>query len=207
VRFPPGALGLRTGNIPWSTPGDDPVWTPDGRGFLFSTTIVGEGPPSITGIWRVGAGGGLARMTIGTAAGVRRPPLPAGSPLAQATRFLLSPDRTLLATDPRQRLWVGKPDGRAGRFLPVHMPRYCVLAQYTWLSDGSGLAYVQLCPPAPNASAPISKSQAGQHVNVQSTLFSVRLDGSPPRQLYRAISADQEVIDLAPATQCVLCGY
>ena len=194
VRFPAGALGLRMGNIPISTPGMDPVWTPDGQGFLFSTVLIGEGPPNITGIWEVGSGGGVAHLVIGTAWGVRHSPLPAGNPLSQATHFLLSPDHRLLATDPQRGLWAAMPDGHGGRFLSGPAPRSCVLAQYTWLPDGSGLAYVQVCA-------------VGQDALVRATLFSVRLDGSPPRQLYRATAADQQVIDLGPAYRCVLCGY
>ena len=108
IRSSAGALGLRNGNIPVPAPSNDPVWTPDGRGFLLSTQLVGEGPPSITGIWRVGTRGGLAHLAIGTASGVRRGIPEMGGPFAQATRFLLSPDRTLLATDPPRGLWVSQ---------------------------------------------------------------------------------------------------
>jgi len=193
IRFPAGALGLRNGNIPVSAPGNDPIWTPDGRGLLLSTQSVGAGPPDITGIWHVGSGGGLAHLAIGTASGVRRGPSAVGSSLGQATRFLLSPDRTLLATDPSRGLWVASADGGHGRFLPVAVPRLCVLAQFTWLRDGSGLAYVQTC-------------RSGDAGLARMTLFSVRLNGSSPRQLYAAISADQLAVDLGPAYRCVLCG-
>ena len=194
IRFPAGALGLRNGNIPVSAPGNDPVWTPDGRGFLLSTQSVGEGPPDITGIWHVGSGGGLAHLAIGTASGVRRGLPEIGVPFAQASRFLLSPDRTLLATDPPRGLWVASAGGSHGRFLPVSVPRLCVLAQFAWLRDNSGLAYVQTC------------RSGGGAVTVRMTLFSVRLDGSRPRQLYAATSADQLAVDLGPAYRCVLCG-
>ena len=194
IRFPAGALGVRNGNIPVSAPGNDPIWVPDGRGLLLSTQLVGEGPPSITGIWRVDSGGGLAHLAIGTASGVRRGVPGMGGPFAQATRFLLSPDRTLLATDPPRGLWVATADGSHGRFLPVTVPRLCVLAQFAWLRDNSGLAYVQTCP------------TGGAAATVRMTLFSVRLNGSRPRQLYAATAADQQAIDLGPAYRCVLCG-
>jgi hypothetical protein len=88
---------------------------------------------------------------------------------------------------------MGQPDGRAGRTLPGRVPRLCVLSQYEWLSDGSGLAYVRICPDGQN----------GDH---QATLFSVLLSRSAPRQLYRALSIDQQVVDLAPVFRCVACG-
>lgn len=195
IRFPVGALGLRNGNIPVSAPGTDPVWAPDGHGFLLSTQRVGEGPPDITGIWRVGSGGGLAHLAIGTASGVRRGVPEMSDQFAQATRFLLSPDRTLLATDPPRGLWVASADGSHGRFLPVAVHRLCVLAQFAWLRDNSGLAFVQTCP------------SGGGAITVRMTLFSVRLDGSWPRQPYAATSANKQTVDLEPAYRCVLCGY
>ena len=195
IRFPAGALGLRTGNIPVSAPGNDPIWTPDGRGFLLSTQSVGEGPPDITGIWHVGSGGGLAHLAIGTASGVRRGTPAVGDQFAQATRFLPSPDRTLLATDPPRGMWVASADGSHGRVLPVTVPRLCVLAQFAWLRDNSGLAYVQTCG-----------LLGGGAFMARMTLFSVRLDGSRPRQLYAATSADQQAVDLGPAYRCVACG-
>ena len=194
VRFPAGALGLRNGNIPVSAPGNDPVWAPDGRGLLLSTQLVGEGFVNITGIWRVGSGGGLAHLAIGTASGVRHGTPAVGDQFAQATRFLPSPDRTLLATDPPRGMWVASADGSHGRFLPVTVPRLCVLAQFAWLRDNSGLAYVQTCP------------SGGGAITARMTLFSVRLDGSRPRQLYAATSGDQQAVDLGPAYRCVACG-
>jgi hypothetical protein len=195
VRFPAGAVGVRAGTLPVSVPGSNLEWTPDGRGLLFSTVFAGEGPPNMSGIWRVGLAGGVAHLAIGTTAGVQHSPLPAGNPLQQATQFQLSPDRSRLATDPVPGLWVALANGHAGRFLPVRVAPRCVLAQYTWLPNGSGLAYVQVCP------------MTGPQARVRATLFSVGLDGSPPRQLYQATSPDQQAIDLAPSYRCVLCGY
>ena len=137
----------------------------------------------------------MAHLAIGTASGVRRGPLAMSGPFAQATRFLLSPDRALLATDPPHGLWVATADGGHGRFLPVSVPRFCVLAQFAWLRDNSGLTYVQICPSGEGAAI------------ARMTLFSVRLDGSAPRQLYAATSANQQAIDLGPAYRCVACGY
>ncbi len=194
ITFPSGALGVPGSNSPISTPNDDLVWTPDGSGFLFSTVLVGEGFFNITGIWRVGAGGGIAHLVIGRRLGLPHAPLPANSPLSQATHFLLSPNGMLLATDPQRGLWVAKPDGHAGRFLPVRASHPCVLAQYAWLPDSSGLAYVRDC-----------QAHSGSVMQAM-TLFSMGLDGSPPRQLYSATSTDPQVIDLGPAYRCLYCG-
>jgi hypothetical protein len=204
LRLPTWALGMRMAGVPWATPSDELAWTPNGRGFLFSTLAIHEGPPDVSGIWQVSASGGLAHLAIGTAAGLRDPRLRRTGPLAGATHFQLSPNGTLLATDPLQRLWVGRPDGQAGRLLPARVPRLCVLAQYIWLRDSSGLAYVQLCSPDGQS----SRGQTpAQELAAQATLFSVRLDSATPRQLYRASSADQQAIDLTASYQCVLCGY
>jgi hypothetical protein len=71
--------------------------------------------------------------------------------------------------------------------------RLCVLSQCEWLSNGSGLAYVQIC----------LDGQNGDH---QATHSSVPLNGAAPRQLYRPASIDQQVVDLAPVFRCVACG-
>jgi hypothetical protein len=194
IRLPSGALGSRAGNFPVSVPSHDLIWTADGHGFLFSTALAGEGPPDITGLWQVGSGGGTARPVIGTTDKTRTGKLPADSGLAQATHFLIAPNRTRLAADPSDTLWVATPTGHGGKFLPVRVSRLCVLAQFVWLSDGSGLAYVQVCPIDQDGLAEVM-------------LFSVRLDGSPPRQLYRVASTNQQVVELGPSYRCVLCGY
>jgi hypothetical protein len=193
--LPPGSLGSRNGNIPVSVVNGDVTWMPDGRDFRFSTIILGAGFAQLTGMWEASARGGLARLVTGTPDTVRHGVLPTGSPLDGASHWTYSPDRTMLATDPREGLWVSTASGTRGRALPVTMPRGCVMAQYAWLNDGTGLAYLRVCA--------VSGPTAGER---QSTLFVASLSDASSRILLQKTSIDYAVIDIGEAYRCVLCG-
>jgi hypothetical protein len=131
----------------------------------------------------------------GTPDTVRHGVLPTGSPLDGVSHWTYSPDRTMLATDPQAGLWVATAVGTRGRVLPVTIPRGCVMAQYAWLNDGTGLAYLRICA--------VAGSTAGE---TQSTLFLAQFAGASSRTLLQKMSIDPAVIDIGEAYRCVLCG-
>jgi Tol biopolymer transport system component len=192
---PPDSFGIRNGNVPVSLVDNDVTWSPDGRNLLFGTILTGEGWQQLTGIWEVGASGGMAHLLIGTLAAVRDGRLPSGSSLNGATHWAYSPDHKMLATDPQNGLWVASAAGTHGRVLPVVLRPSCAIATYAWLHDGTGLAYLRICT--------VPGSTGGE---TQSTLFVARLGAVPPRSLVQLVGTDQSAIDIGPAYRCVGCG-
>lgn len=193
ARFPPGALGHPV--PPGSYPADSVAWAPDGRGFVVTTLAKGEGPPRPTGLWTVPTSGGVAHLFLGTPAGVRRGAYLTGSPLDQATRAMFSPDRTRLATDPGNRLWLADAGGHQGYFVSLDLGRTCTLVQVTWLNNSAGLAYVTVCVP-PGSS------------QVRASLFTIDAQrGATPRRLYVLQGTDQTDLVITSTSRCVLCGY
>lgn len=196
IRLPAGVLGRESGRGSYPS-GDGLTWAADGRHLLFATLGNGEGPPNLTGMWQVARSGGRASLLLGTPRGVRYENNPRGSPLFQPTSFALSPHGARLATDPNNRLWLGAANGTLGRFVNLRLSQNCVLAQYTWLIDGTGLAFVTVCF-VPN------------HNAVTSRLYSLTLAAMRPRLLPRLNtpnSADQGEIQLAESHRCVACGF
>jgi len=201
IRFPSGALGHAV--PPGSYPGDV-AWAPDGRGLVVETLAKGEGPARITGLWRVAAGGGLATLFVGSPFDVRNGNPAVSSPLRAATHVLFSPDGRYLAADPEggsyqdDHFWIADPDGAHGRFLPIGARQACALAQYTWLNDSAGIAYVAVCATGQSTSA---------GPTVRATLYAAPLNGRP-RALLHVDDPRQDVLQLTPAAyRCVLCGY
>jgi hypothetical protein len=185
----PGVLGsqlpVKGGSYPV---GDGLTFTRDGHHLLFATARTGEGY-EITGIFSVSDKGGQAYMVLGTGNGVHGHP-PFGPGLGGATQFQMSPNGRYLATDPNNNFWVS---GSATRPTTVAVPRgkSCVLAQWSWLSDSSGFAYVTACSSA---------------TRIRLTLAMVKRTGGAPRVLYITTSTNQDAIDLAPAYRCIACG-
>jgi len=120
--------------------------------------------------------------------------MPASPVVNGATGFLFSPNLRRLATDPDNRFWVAGASGQHGHFTNTYIPRGCVLAQYTWLPDSSGLAYVTEC------TVPSSGS-----ILLRLNLYTVKL-GASPRPSLGVIDREPDALDLAPARRCVACG-
>lgn len=191
--FRPGVL-LHGSLIQGSYPSGADL-TLDGAHIIFGTLGRGAGGPRLTGEFMAPLSGGTASMIFGNGTCVHNGPCPA--PLAGATRFELSPDGRMSATDPtatgtrnRFSFWV---TGSIAAPSAVHiaMPRMsCVPAQWRWLPDSSGFAYVRACSSSRGVDlALVTVSLSGQ--------WHVLITLSTPRQ------GD---IDLAPATRCVACG-
>ncbi len=207
VTFPSGVLGNPT--PPGSFPANNALaWSPDGRRLVVETLAEGEGPDRITGIWQVAATGGVASLLVGTAKGVRSADYPTDSPLNQPTHFAFSPDGRRLATDPEQnatydqaRFWIAASNGTGGRFLDLGLSRRrgCALAQYAWLNDGVGLAYVTVRGTGANT---------GKGPLIRATLYTVLLGAGQPRELLHIDDVKQDLLRLTPAAyRCVACGY
>ncbi len=203
VQFPPDSLGPHNQSGHGSYP--DPfvlAWAPDGRHLVVQTKGSGMGL-TVTGIWQVADSGGLARLLVGTPAGVRQgyDTTRDGSPLGVTTHFSFSPDgryllldRTPLVPGPHNAggFWLANADGTAGRFLNPAPLVCCALAQSVWLTDSSGLAFVSL------------QLLAGTGGPVRAQLYSTDLSGAS-RLLYGLTDPDQSKIDLARAYGCVEC--
>jgi len=194
VRFPSGALAAS------SPSGQGLAWEPDGRHFLVVTLANGSGP-LLTGIWRVSSSGGLATLLAGSATGVRQGKN-TGAPFAGATHVVLSPDGDHLATDTAGGLWIADADGSHGHRLDLGVARECVLAQFAWLGDSAGLAYVTLCM---SQTSTTSTSKIAP-ITYHATLSTVSAGGGSSRTLLRAAGTTQTVLDLAPAYGCLACG-
>jgi len=204
VEFPPGSLGPH--NQPGHGSHPDPfvlAWAPDGRHLVVQTKGSGMGL-TVTGIWQVADSGGLARLLVGTPAGVRQgyDTTRGGSPLGVTTHFSFSPDgryllldRTPLVPGPRHAggFWLANADGTAGRFLNPAPLVCCALAQSVWLTDSSGLAFVSL------------RLLTGTGGPVRAQLYSTDLNGASCL-LYGLTDPDPSKIDLARAYGCVECG-
>jgi hypothetical protein len=193
ARFRQGVLSAPTNPTRGSFPvGDGLTFTADGQHLLFATVAKGEGY-QLTGIFRVPAAGGVARRILGMAKGVRGF-APFGPQLEGATQFQLSPNGSYLATDPNNRFWIG---GQGAHASTVAVPRgrSCVVSQWTWLPDSSGLAYVTACTVA--GSSPI---------RYRLTLGTVPRAGGSAHILYTLDTANQAAIDLAPIYRCTACG-
>jgi dipeptidyl aminopeptidase/acylaminoacyl peptidase len=189
IRFPRGMLG-RTGARGSYPTGNNLAWTADSKHLVISTFGRGAGG-SLTGLWHVGQNGGMAHLFVGTRADVQDH-VPAGEPLARATGFLMAPNRRLLVTDPGNRFWVADAKGGHGRFTNTSTQKGCVLAQFSWLPDSSGLAYVTECTVAGSGLFRLS-------------LYSVKLRALP-HLLLQLISREPDALDLGPPQRCVACA-
>lgn len=158
----------------------------------FPTVATGAGY-RITGLFLVPDRGGTARMTLGNGHAVHGIP-PFDPALEGATHFQYAPNRKYLATDPNNSLWISGEVARRFR-IPIPHAGSCVLAQWTWLSDSSGLAYVTACTVA--GSSPL---------RYRLTLGAVSLKGGKPAMLDTLESRNPQAIDLTPAYRCVGCG-
>jgi dipeptidyl aminopeptidase/acylaminoacyl peptidase len=196
VRFPPRLLGSRT-TAAGSHPDASQIgWTAGGQSLLIATTDNGAGN-SLTGVWEVSTGGGMAHLVIGDRGDFDIPPRPDPA-LSSTTHFLLSPDRRHIATDPDRRFWVAAADGKGGRFVAPHNAVGCAIAQYAWLAGSTGLAYISLC-------------QVQGTVGVRSTLAILPLATGRSRPAITQTSPEanaigQSVLSLAPAFRCIACG-
>jgi hypothetical protein len=132
-------------------------------------------------------------MILGNGNGVRgRPPF--APTVAEATQFQLSPNGKYIATDPENHFWI---NGGVARPQTVTVPceRSCVLSQWTWLPDSSGLAYVT-----------VGTVPGSSPIRYHLTLATVTRSGSGRHILYALNSKRQDAIDLAPAYRCTACG-
>jgi hypothetical protein len=131
-------------------------------------------------------------MILGNGHGVRVYP-PFAPPLDGATQFQLSPNRKFIATDPNNHFWISG-GVRRPRIVAAPRGRSCVLSQWTWLPDSSGLAYVTAC------------TLPGSPIHYRLTLAAVSRSGGGRHILYAMNSKSQDAIDLAPAYRCTACG-
>jgi hypothetical protein len=191
VTFPHGSLGSTNGAPPGSYPtGADLAVAPDGHHLVFATISRGEGY-GISDVWEVPVTGGRATRILGIASEARPRPAFAAA-LTNATQFQYSPNHRFLATDPNNHLWVRRSSGGTAHVVSLHLARSCVLAQWMWLADSSGFAYVTACSTPSGGSmtlGTVSRNGTSRHA-----LQTVRPYG------------DGSGIDLAPATRCVGCG-
>jgi hypothetical protein len=201
ITFPPGSLGASNDFPPGSYPtGAGMTVAPDGHHLVFATLFRGEGY-FISGVWEAPVTGGPATRILGTASEARGR-LPFAAALTGATQFQYSPNHRFLATDPHSALWVRSATSGAAHIISLHVARSslhvarsCVLAQWTWLADSSGFAYVTACTTPSGGSmtlATVARDGGSRHT--LQTVHTVRPYG------YGA------AIDLAPATRCVACG-
>jgi hypothetical protein len=192
IRLRPGILGTGVNPALGSYPVGDGLAFADNHHLLVGTVAKGEGY-QLTGVFIVPDTGGIARMVLGNGNGVHGYP-PFAPPLAGATQFRLSPERKYTATDPNNHFWISG-EVAAPRTIPVPRGRSCVLSQWTWLPDSSGLAYVTACT-----------ISGVSPLHYRLTLATVSRAGGPPRMLYALRSKNQSAIDLAPTYRCVACG-
>lgn len=158
----------------------------------FPTVATGAGH-QLTGLFMVPDRSGIARMAIGNGHRVHDVP-PFGPALEGATHFQYAPNRKYLATDPNNGFWISGEVARPFR-IPIAHSGSCVLAQWTWLSDSSGLAYVTACTVV--GSSPL---------RYRLTLGAASMKGGKPRVLDTVESRNPQAIDLAPTYRCVGCG-
>lgn len=163
-----------------------------GHTIEFATVAKGAGY-QITGLFIVSDRGGIARLVLGNGHGLHGIP-PFGSALTGATHSQYSPNGAYSATDPNNNLSIG---GEVVRPLSIPVPHAgsCVLAQWTWLPDSSGLAYVTVCT-VPGSSP----------IGYRLTLGAVSLSNGKRTVLDTIDSRNPQAIDLAPAYRCVACG-
>jgi len=189
VRFPQRLMGSQTAALGWHPTSNQIGWSTDGGSLLVATVINGAGN-SLSGIWTVSKGGGMARLLYGNPAGGARRTTPA---LNGATHFLVSPGGNRLATDPGRQFWVTPLGGVGGQFLVPRQAANCTIAQWGWLVGGRGLAYVSLCT-------------VGGTTNFRSTLSTVSLQTGHSRSIVTLMSPTMTVLSLAPAVRCLACG-
>ncbi|HEX8919285.1 MAG TPA: hypothetical protein VF898_12335 [Chloroflexota bacterium] len=190
VRFPQDLMGSRTTALGSHPTPDQIAWSADGSRLLMATVVNGAGN-SLTGIWSVSKGGGMARLVIGNRVGLATRLV--DQRLVNATHFLVSPDWRHLVTDPNGRFWVAAINGTQGHMLPSRRPAACALAQFTWLTGGNGLAYVTLC-------------SVGGTPDFRSTLYTVRLQTNRSQKIVSVVSAEMDAVSLAPPVRCAACG-
>jgi len=189
VRFPQRLMGSRTTALGWHPTSNQIGWSSDGGSLLVATVVNGAGN-SLSGIWTVSKGGGMAHLMYGNPAHVARGATPA---LTNATHFLISPGGNRMATDPGRRFWVTALGGVGGQFLAPRQAANCTIAQWGWLVGGHGLAYVSLCT-------------VGGTTNFRSTLSTASLQTGHSRPIVTLLSPTMTVLSLAPAVRCLACG-
>ena len=189
VRFPQRLMGSQTAALGWHPTSNQIGWSPDGNSLLVATVINGAGN-SLSGIWTISKGGGMAHLRYGNPADAARGSTPA---LTGATHFLVSPGGNRLATDPGRRFWVTPLNSARGHFLVPRQAANCAIAQWGWLVGGQGLAYVSLCT-------------VGGTINFRSTLSTVSLQTGHSRSIVTLMSPTMTVLSLAPAVRCLACG-
>ncbi len=215
VRFPSDMFsGRQPGGRGSSSDLNGLAWAPDGRHLVMQTSGAGEGL-RLTGLWQVADSGGVARLFVGTPAGVRQGGYSTGAYafMSDAVRFALSPDgryvlidRSLQGREPGQQsgFWLANADGTQGRLLnPASLVSLVcctrTLAQSVWLTDSSGLAFVSLQVINGTSGTPSS----GPPIRAQ--LYGIGLNGVS-HLLYQLTDPDQGAMDIAPAFGCVECG-
>ena len=189
--FRPGVLGDATTAHSSHPVAAGPTFSGDGRHLLFATASGGMGY-GLTGVFQVPLAGGVAQMILGNGNGLRgRPPF---SPAVESsTQFQLSPDRRYIATDPNNHFWIS---GAVAHPYTIPVPKAvsCVVSQWIWLPNSSGIAYVTGC------------TIPGNQPLYRLTLSTVSVNGGAPHVLRRLDARDQQAIDLAPSYRCVACG-
>ncbi len=221
VRFPSDTFSGRQPGGRGSSPDlNNVAWAPDGHHLVVQTFGNGEGS-HITGLWQVADSGGIARLFVGTLAGVRQGYYGTGAYafLNDAPRFAFSPDgHSLLINrlpggsgprgsgpDGQNGFWLANADGTQGHLLNPAPLACCTLAQSVWLTDSSGLAFVSLQVLKPASGTPSSGPP------IQARLYSLGLNGTSHllyqlRLLYELTDPDQGKMEIAPAFGCVECG-
>jgi len=191
VSFRPGVLGDQRFAASSFPVLEGLTFAADNRHLLFATARGGTGY-GLTGVFSVPITGGVAQMVLGNVHELRLQP-PFTAALDGATRFQLSPDRRYIATDPNNHFWIS--GAVAHPFtIPVPKAASCVVSQWTWLPNSSGIAYVTAC------------TIPGNQPLYRLTLSTVLVNGGPPHVLRRLDARDQQAIDLAPSYRCVACG-
>lgn len=147
----------------------------------------------MTGVFLAPDTGGQARLVQGNGHGLHGIP-PFGYGMNGATQFQDAPNGRYTATDPAGGFYIG---GELRRPLQVAapVPLGCVLSQWTWLADSVHLAYDTEC--TVRGSSP---------VRFALTLDTVSIFGGAPVVLYRTVTSNPNVLDLAPGYRCVACG-
>jgi len=189
--FRPGVLGNQTSFRSSSPVPGGLAISQDGRHLLFATQGGGPGY-RLTGVFQVPLTGGFAQIILGNENALRERP-PFSPALDNATRFQLSPDRRYMATDPNNHFWISGA-ATSPHIISVLKPSSCVVSQWTWLPNSSGLAYVTAC------------TIPGNQPLYRLTLSTVSVNGGSPHVLRRLDARDQQAIDLAPSYRCVACG-
>lgn len=191
VSFRPGVLGNQRFAASSFPVLGGLTFSADSRHLLFATARGGAGY-GLTGVFQVPATGGVAQLDLGNGNELHNRP-PFSPALENATQFQLSPDRRYIATDPNNHFWISGAVAHPYT-IPVLQAVSCVVSQWTWLPNSSGIAYVTAC------------TIPGNQPLYRLTLSTVSVNGGPPHILRRFDARDQQAIDLAPSYRCIGCA-